>query len=54
MKILVDNMPTEPSECPYAIKYDPNNCFCNYRKTDIMPRCNLNNGVCEWFKERRE
>ncbi len=52
MRILVDQMPNKPSECPYAITYTEHDCFCNYRNLDIAPRCDYKGkGACRWFKK---
>lgn len=52
MKILVDKMPTNPSECPYSYgRYNKN--WCYYRKNDVSTCCE-DTKKCKWFTDKIE
>lgn len=49
MKIIVDEMPKVPKDCPYSIeKYGM--YWCNYRRDDSRVECN-DACECNWFTE---
>jgi hypothetical protein len=58
MRILVDEMPKEPCECPYsAIAVKNNECVCMWNNNKGRIECKLNkydyNGCCPYFTDHK-
>lgn len=52
MKILVDEMPKEPKECPYSYqRYD--SYWCYYLRETCSPNCD-DTSKCKWFTELKD
>ena len=52
MKILVDELPKEPKDCPYSYE-NGGKCWCNFRMMDSSNECK-NTDNCFWFSENKQ